>query len=57
MKTLPFATAAIVLCLVSPALAWTHLATQGWVCGRYEYAKRCNAELNMRTHRCGCLTR
>jgi hypothetical protein len=59
MKTLLFAAAAIVLFFASPALAgWTHWAApQSWTCGAYEYAHRCNAELNVRTHRCGCLVR
>jgi hypothetical protein len=37
---------------------WQHRAlSPAWACGAYEYAKRCNAELNVRTHRCGCIVR
>jgi hypothetical protein len=59
MKPLLFATAAAILFLASPALAgWTHWVVPGcWACGAYEHAHRCNAELNVRTHRCGCLVR
>ena len=53
--------AAAFLCLASPAMAgwqWQHRAlSPAWACGAYEYAKRCNAELNVRTHRCGCIVR
>jgi hypothetical protein len=59
MKLLLFAAAAAILCFASPVLAgWTRWAVpQNWACGTYEYAHRCNAELNVRTHRCGCLVR
>jgi len=50
-----------VLCLASPAIAgglWQHrAASQGWVCGAYEYAKRCNAEWSTRTNHCACIVR
>ena len=52
-----------ILCLASPATAggwvrpWYGAAPQGWACGAYEYAKRCNAEWSTRTHRCGCIVR
>lgn len=59
MKTRLVAAAALVLCLASPAMAgWMHWSAQrGWVCSAYEYKHRCNAELNVRTNRCGCLVR
>jgi hypothetical protein len=58
MKTLLFA-GATVLFVTSPALAgWARwVGPQCWTCAAYEYAHRCNAELNVRTHRCGCLVR
>jgi hypothetical protein len=67
MKTLLFATAAFfcaAFCAASPASAgrpWIYGSTlvtpEVWVCVPYEYAKRCNAEWNVRRQRCGCLTR
>lgn len=59
MKTLLVATATVILCLVSPALAsWTHWAPlRGWACSAYEYKHWCNAELNVHTGRCRCLVR
>jgi hypothetical protein len=58
MRTLLFA-AAIALLSASPALAgWRYWsAPESWTCGAYEYAHWCNAEWNVRTHRCGCLVR
>ena len=51
-----------ILCLASPAMAggwvrpWYGAAPQGWACGAYEYAKRCNAGVehshpSLRLHR------
>jgi hypothetical protein len=51
--------AAALLCLASPALAGFH-GTGGpwcWACAKYEYSHKCNAELNPRTHHCGCIKR
>lgn len=59
MKPLLFASAVAILLFSSPARAgWTGWVTpQGWACGAYEYAHKCNAEWNVRTRRCGCLVR
>ena len=61
MKALLFA--AGLICIASPAMAgwfWTDQfipGPQGWLCARYEYAKRCNAELSPHRNRCVCITR
>jgi len=64
MKIVLLVTVAV-LCFASPASAgwqehWTYgyrLAPQAWVCNAYEFARKCNVELNSRTHRCACLFR
>ena len=62
IKTLLFAVG--IACLTSPAMAgywplqWYGAMPQAsWACARFEYAKRCNAELSPRRHRCACITR
>lgn len=32
-------------------------APRDWVCGAFEHRHKCNAELNVRTYRCGCIER
>jgi hypothetical protein len=57
-----------ILLSASPAMAgdtyrwwpWSYRsadAPQGWVCYAFEHRNRCNAELNVRTGRCGCIER
>lgn len=59
MKALLLAIAAAVLFFASPALAgWGRwVGAYPWTCSRFEYRHWCNAELNVHTHRCGCLVR
>jgi hypothetical protein len=51
--------AAGLLCIASPALAGTQSPwnpwMQAWACSAFEYAKKCNAELNPRSLHCKCL--
>jgi len=57
MRTLLLAAA--VLALASPALAGTRMSWNPWappsVCSAFEYAKKCNAELQIRSRHCQCI--
>jgi len=55
--------AAAVFSAASPAMAGTRVAVNSlsnpwapvWACTAYEYAKRCNVELTVRSQHCQCI--